>query len=244
MHGSDRPALAGYVTDIPYMRGFKPMLAPAWLDFVALLGGVRPPAREDGFAWCDLGCGQGVTAAILAATHPAGEFHGIDAMAVHIEHAAGLAAEAEATNAHFLAADFAAALDHKLPRFDYIVAHGVYSWVDAVSRAQLRRFIDRRLQSGGLVYISYNALPGWTGDLPFQYLARAWADKAHGDSAARVRRRRPADRPVGPGRRAVAGVELHGARIARQAVRLPARLPRPRIPARRLAGALRDRNAA
>src|SRR4051794_12944444 len=79
--GSDRPALAGYVTDIPYMRGFKPMLAPAWLDFVALLGGVRPPARGDGFAWCDLGCGQGVTAAILAATHPAGEFHGIDAMA-------------------------------------------------------------------------------------------------------------------------------------------------------------------
>jgi SAM-dependent methyltransferase len=182
---SHRPALAGYVTDIPYMRGFKPMLAPAWLDLVALVGGMRPPARNGGFAWCDLGCGQGVTATVLAATHPAGEFHGIDAMPVHIEHAAGLAAEAEAANARFHAADFAAALDMPLPRFDYIIAHGVYSWVDAEVRVQLRRFIDRRLKSGGLVYVSYNALPGWTGDLPYQYLARALAEHAAGDSAAR-----------------------------------------------------------
>jgi len=182
---SDHPAPAGYVTDIPYLRGFKPMLAPAWLDLVALIGGVRPPVREEGFAWCDLGCGHGVTAAVLAATHPAGEFHGIDAMPVHIEFAAGLTAEADAPNARFLAADFAAALDRPLPRFDYIVAHGVYSWVDASRRAQLRRFVDRRLGSGGLVYVSYNALPGWTGDLPFQHLARALAETASGDSAAR-----------------------------------------------------------
>src|SRR5438270_1013129 len=83
--------LAGYVTDVPYVYGFKPMLAPAWLDLVAVLGGVSPPARNTGFAWCDLGCGQGVTAAILAATHPTGTFHGIDAMPAHIEHAARLA---------------------------------------------------------------------------------------------------------------------------------------------------------
>lgn len=177
--------IAGYVADIPYVLGFKPMLAPAWLDFVALLGGMRPPARAEGFIWCDLGCGQGVTAAILAATHPNGEFHGIDAMPAHIEHAAGLAAEGEARNAHFHRADFAAALDLPLPRFDYIVAHGVYNWVDAATRAQLRRFIDRRLRSGGLVYISYNAMPGWTGDLPFQHLVRALADAGGGDSAAR-----------------------------------------------------------
>ena len=177
--------VAGYITDIPYERGFKPMLAPAWLDFTALLGGVTPPAHADGFAWCDLGCGHGVTAAVLAATHPAGEFHGIDAMPVHIEFAARLAAEADAPNARFLAADFAAALDRPLPRFDYIVAHGVYSWVDAEARARLRRFVDRRLRSGGLVYVSYNALPGWTGDLPFQHLARALAETTAGDSAAR-----------------------------------------------------------
>src|SRR5579864_4775961 len=183
--GRGRDSIAGYVADVPYVAGFKPMLAPAWLDFVALIGGVRPPERGGGFAWCDLGCGQGVTAAVLAATHPAGEFHGIDAMPAHIEHAAGLAADAEAGNAHFHDADFAAALALPLPRFDYIVAHGVYTWVDQNTRAQLRRFIDARLKSGGLVYISYNALPGWTGDLPFQHLVRALADGQAGDSAAR-----------------------------------------------------------
>ena len=79
--------LRGYATDIPYLRDFKPMLAPAWLDHVALVAGVAPPARQNGFAWCDLGCGHGVTAVILAATHPAGIFHGIDALPAHIDHA-------------------------------------------------------------------------------------------------------------------------------------------------------------
>jgi SAM-dependent methyltransferase len=177
--------LAGYVTDIPYVAGFKPMLAPAWLDLVAVIGGVVPPARESGFAWCDLGCGHGVTAAILAATHPGGMFHGIDAMSVHIDRAAQLAADAGAANAQFHAVDFAGALDRSLPGFDYIVAHGVYSWVDEATRLHLRRLIDRHLKPGGLVYVSYNALPGWTGDLPFQHLVRALAGSGSGDSAAR-----------------------------------------------------------
>src|SRR5437763_13091981 len=88
-----RSNLAGYRTDIPYVFGFKPMLAPAWLDFVALIGGAAPPERTNGITWCDLGCGQGVTAAILAALNPAGNFHGIDAMPAHIDHAGRLAVE-------------------------------------------------------------------------------------------------------------------------------------------------------
>src|SRR5207253_1269625 len=93
--------------------------------------------------------------------------------------------EAQADNAYFHTVDFAAALDARLPRFDYIVAHGVYSWVGSETRAQLRRFIDRRLKPGGLIYVSYNALPGWTSDLPFQYLVRALTNGGTGDSAAR-----------------------------------------------------------
>src|SRR5262245_38824085 len=111
----------GYATDIPYLRDFKPMLAPAWLDHVALVAGVEPPSRPDVFAWCDLGCGQGVTAAILAATHPGGVFHGIDAMAAHIDHARRLAAQAAIPNVAFHKLDFAAAIDLELPQFDYIV---------------------------------------------------------------------------------------------------------------------------
>ena len=179
------PDINGYVTDVAYLRDFKPALAPAWLDHVALIAGVEPPARQDGFAWCDLGCGQGVTAVILAATHPAGRFYGIDAMAVHIDHARRLAAEAAIPNVAFHAIDFGSALDLGLPRFDYIVAHGVYSWVDIASQRALRHFIDCRLKPGGLAYISYNALPGWACDLPFQRLVLELARSFPGDSAAR-----------------------------------------------------------
>ncbi len=174
----------GYVTDIPYLRDFKAMLAPAWLDHVALVCGVEPPDRRDGFAWCELGCGQGVTANILAATHPRGAFRGIDLMPAHIDHARRLAAEAGVANLRLDLGDFAAASDLDLPPFDYIVAHGVYSWIDAAGQAALRGFIDRHLKPGGLVYISYNALPGWGRDLPFQRLVRDLARTLPGDGAA------------------------------------------------------------
>ena len=177
--------LHGYATDIPYLRDFKPMLAPAWLDHVALVAGVEPPPREPGFAWCELGCGQGVTANMLAATHPRGIFHAIDAMLVHIDHARRLAAEAAIPNIGFHCVDFTTAIDLELPSFDYIVAHGVYSWVNSTSQRALRRFFARRLKPGGLVYVSYNAMPGWARDLPFQHLARALAGGFSGDSAER-----------------------------------------------------------
>ncbi|MFI4986716.1 MAG: class I SAM-dependent methyltransferase [Alphaproteobacteria bacterium] len=176
----------GYVTDVPYVRKFVREQAPAWLDHVALISGVAPPARGEGFAWCDLGCGQGVTAAILAASHPRGRFYGIDAMPDHIAHARRFAADAAIANVSFRAVDFAAAARLELPHFDYIVAHGVYSWVDERSREALRRFVDRHLKPGGLVYVSYNALPGRAADLPFQRLLRTLGETFSGDSVARV----------------------------------------------------------
>jgi SAM-dependent methyltransferase len=163
----------GYVADVPYVPLFVRELAPAWLDHVALVSGIAPPDRREGFAWCDLGCGFGRTAAIFAATHPLGRFHGIDMMSAHIDQARRFAADCGISNAHYHAADFAAASGMDLPRFDYIVAHGVYSWVSVESRAALRAFIDRHLNPGGLVYLSYNALPGRAADLPFQRLVRA-----------------------------------------------------------------------
>ena len=176
----------GYVTDVPYVRAFVHQSAPAWLDHVAVVSGLVPPARDDAFAWCDLGCGQGVTAAMLAAMHPAGQFHGIDAMPEHIDHGRRFAAEAGVTNINFYAADFDAAAELALPKFDYIVAHGVYSWVGPQVRADLRTFVDRHLKRGGLVYLSYNAMPGRAADLPFQRLVRALGETCAGDSTERV----------------------------------------------------------
>jgi SAM-dependent methyltransferase len=123
---------------------------------------------------------------MLAAMHPAGQFHGVDAMPEHIEHARGVAAEAAIGNISFHAADFANATELSLPQFDYIVSHGVYSWISPQARAAVRSFIDSRLKPGGLVYLSYNAMPGRAADLPLQRLVRAIGETCHGDSTERV----------------------------------------------------------
>ena len=175
-----------YIVDVPYVPTFIPYLAPAWLDVAALICGHAPPDRQKGFAWCELGCGQGVTAAILAATHPQGVFHAVDLMPEHIAHGQCLAERAGITNLSLHCGDFASSAALKLPAFDYIVAHGVYSWVSAAARADLRRFVDRHLAPGGLVYISYNALPGWASDLPLVYLIRALAATFPGDGISRL----------------------------------------------------------
>lgn len=175
-----------YVTDIPYLGGITSELAPEWLDLVALVAGVTPPDRSRGFSWCELGCGRGITAVVLAATHPAGRFVGVDLMQEHIDAARRAASNAGAENVDFHALDFAAAAELELPKFDYIVAHGVYSWIDAGALADFHRFIDRHLAPGGLVYVSYNAMPGWAADAPVQHLIRSLAAAEPGPSDARV----------------------------------------------------------
>ncbi len=172
----------GYVNDVPYAFSFSRELAPAWLDFVVTLSGFEPPSRASEFTWCELGCGRAVTAAIMAATHPAGEFHGIDAFGPHIEEAKRLRDSAGIDNLTLHALDFASAADTDLPLFDYIVAHGVYTWIDPRGQADLRGFIDRRLKPGGVAFVSYNAMPGWANDTPFQYLVREIAATRSGDS--------------------------------------------------------------
>src|SRR5215813_13052928 len=140
---------SSYVTDVPYVSTFTRELAPAWLDHVALVSAFAPPARDREFAWCDLGCGQGLTASILAATHPTGRFCGIDFMAPHIENARAFATECGVKNVEFHATNFSDAVETDFGGFDYIVSHGVYSWVDEQTQSALRRFIDRHLKPGG-----------------------------------------------------------------------------------------------
>jgi SAM-dependent methyltransferase len=176
----------GYVTDVPYIRDFIRELAPAWLDHVAVVGRFAPPDRQDSFTWCDLGCGNGITAVALAATHPSGVFRGIDAMPVHTGFARRLAAEACISNVGFDAVDFGAAAEAEYPGFDYIVSHGVYTWVGEGARRSWLRFIDRHLKPGGLVYVSYNAMPGRAADLPWQRLVRTLGLTLAGSSRDRV----------------------------------------------------------
>jgi SAM-dependent methyltransferase len=103
-------------------------------------------------------------------------------MPEHVAYGRRIAESAGVSNLAFHALDFAAAVDLDLPPFQYIVAHGVYAWIDDAARAAFRRFIARHLAPGGLVYVSYNSMPGWAADGPFQHLVLALSAHETGDS--------------------------------------------------------------
>lgn len=174
-----------YITDVPYIRYFAKELAPAWLDLVTTVSGLVSPSRESGFSWCDLGCGHGLTASILAATHPNGRFYGVDFNEMHVQSARRFTAECEIENVEFHHADFSTAAELMSGGFDYIVCHGVYSWVDKASQNALLQFVDRHLNPGGLFYVSYYAMPGRAADIPLQRLVRALGLTLSGDSSER-----------------------------------------------------------
>lgn len=179
----------GYVADVSYTAGFYREITPSWLAFTAVLLGHRPPDLQRPFRWAELGCGQGFSATIAAACHPQAAFWGFDFNPSHVDNATHLADAAGLDNLHFREASFAdlaEAPDGALPQFDFIVLHGIWTWVSAEQQAHLCRFIRRQLAPGGLVYLSYNSMAGWAGMVPMQRLMRMVAAQHPGSSQQAV----------------------------------------------------------
>jgi len=161
---------AGYVTDTAYVHDFCRSQTPAMLSLAALGRGVAAAGgRGEPFAYCDLGCGQGFTANLIAAANPRAKVFAADFNPTHIAGARALASAAALENIVFREAGFDELVeDASLPDFDVIGLHGVYSWISAENRRALVALIRRRLRSGGLLYISYDAMPGWAGIAPLR----------------------------------------------------------------------------
>lgn len=177
---------AGYVTDVAYLPGYYPFMAPARMRYVATLQGIRPPAVSEGFDFLELGCGFGSTLLTLAAANPEGRFIGVDFMPVHTGHIEREIAASDLGNVRVLCADFAD-MPADLPQFDFITLHGVFSWVSPELRQCVLGFIRRHLKPDGIVEVTYNCMPGWSSLLPVRTLLQHFAGQAEGDSIARVR---------------------------------------------------------
>lgn len=158
---------AGYVADIGYSSQYYAELNPVRLPIALLNAGYAPPRIRTA---CELGFGQGVSVNMHAAAQPDVEWYGNDFNPSHAAFAAGLAeaagSKAQLTDESF--ADFFARKD--LPDFDFIGLHGVWSWISDENRALIVDFIRRKLRVGGVVFISYNTLPGWAAAMPLRQL--------------------------------------------------------------------------
>jgi Predicted methyltransferase regulatory domain/Methyltransferase domain len=107
----------------------------------------------------ELGCGDGGNLLSLAQALPEASFVGIDAAAGavarggELAHAAGLQnVELRCENLEALSADMGS--------FDYVLSHGVYSWIPPRARVGLLAGVRRHLTEEGVAYVSYNAYPG------------------------------------------------------------------------------------
>ncbi|MFI5297336.1 MAG: methyltransferase regulatory domain-containing protein [Polyangiales bacterium] len=180
------PTRAEYVTDVAYERTFTQELSPTLLRWVATLNGITPPPADD-FDYCELGAGNGDTLVTLAASNPDARFLGVDFNPAHVGFANDLAIRGGVGNVRFLERDFEALLDDDLPDFDYIGAHGVMSWVSAQKRSALLAFAKAKLRPGGLLYVSYNALPGWAVMEPLRRLMLDHTASTPGTTVDRAR---------------------------------------------------------
>jgi hypothetical protein len=190
---SDAPSWSqGYVTDVLYTENSYRELSPAWLNYVAALQGCRPRPLDRPFTYVELGCGQGRTVAQLAAAYPQASFIGVAFNPAHIDSAQHYAAELGLANVRFIECDFAGLVGdtnvrrRDLPEADFIALHGVYSWVGLAARQAIQRFIFERLKPGGLVYNSYNCLPGWASEAPLRRLLVELSQLQPGNRDARV----------------------------------------------------------
>ena len=171
-----------YVNDVPYVRHFVGDLSPARLRLVAALNGASPPPADD-FDYCELGCAHGDTLAALAAAHPNGRFLGVDISAAHIASAKRLARDGGLENIGFLERDFADLVHEDVGDFDFIVAYGLLTWVSPEKRKALLDFAQAKLKPGGLLYVSYNAMPGWASVEPLRQLLLSPVGSPVGDAA-------------------------------------------------------------
>ncbi|MGG1947592.1 class I SAM-dependent methyltransferase [Trinickia sp. NRRL B-1857] len=184
MQASD--SFSGYLSDVTFPDRFHRELSPAWLNYASVLGGASPKALDRPFRYLDLGCGFAYSTIVNAAAYPHAEFHACDLNPAHIEAASRRATRLGVRNVAFHEASFEALLERDLPAFDFIVLHGIYSWVDADVRRVVRQLVAERLAEEGLVYLSYNCQPGWSAEAPLRKLMLELAQAAPGDVEART----------------------------------------------------------
>ena len=152
-------SIAKTYDDVPYDSRPFPQSHPARSAAIAQLFGLSPPSIRSGRV-LELGCAAGGNLIPMAAAFPDAQFLGVDLSAVQIEQGKARVQELGLTNIE-LRHQSISDLTESDGLFDYIICHGVYSWVPASVRDAIIRVARENLSERGIAYISYNVFPGW-----------------------------------------------------------------------------------
>ena len=145
--------------EFPYLSLAFPQSHPDRLATIGRLLGLSPPAVDE-CRVLEIGCASGGNLIPMATASPRSRFVGIDLSAVQVRQGAADIAGLGLGNIELVQADLREfAADQGV--FDYIIAHGVYSWVPSDVQHKLLDVCARQLSPNGIAYVSYNTLPGW-----------------------------------------------------------------------------------
>ena len=157
---------AGYVSELGYTYGYYDELNTNRIELCLLNKGLQPPKIIHAL---ELGFGQGVSVNIHAAASDV-VWTGTDFNPSQANFARQLAQRSgvttylhDASFQEFLANDQTA-------EFQFIGLHGIWSWISDANRQAIVDIIRTKLAVGGVVYMSYNTLPGWAGFAPMRHL--------------------------------------------------------------------------
>jgi len=144
--------------EVPYPSAIYSQTHPDRLATMATLFGMRP-ARVEHCRVLELGCGDGTNLITMAFGLPESEFVGLDLAQRQIAHGNATVDQLGLKNIALHSMDLLRA-PSDLGRFDFIVAHGLYSWVPAEVRDKILAICSEHLTENGVAYVSYNTYPG------------------------------------------------------------------------------------
>lgn len=152
-------AITSYYDAVPYDSHPFPQTAAEHLEALAYLFGLegRAPARA---RVLELGCAAGGNLIPFAARHPQASALGVDLSSVQVAQGVAAIGHARLDNVELRAFNIAD-IDASFGQFDYIVCHGVYSWVPPAVQDAILRVCADNLAPQGVAYVSYNVYPGW-----------------------------------------------------------------------------------
>ena len=145
---------------VPYKGAIIPNSYPGHLALCNMWHNGRHSPLQ-GFQLTELGCGDGANLLPMAFYHPDSTFIGIDNAESGLSRARECARQIGLHNIQFMQKDICEIEQAEIVQCDYIIAHGLYSWVSDDIREAILRFCRNGLSATGLAFISYNAQPGW-----------------------------------------------------------------------------------
>ena len=145
--------------DLGYLSQPFPYASAPFLESYARLLGLSP-APASTARILEIGSSYGGNLISQALFYPKATFTGIEIAPTQVSVGKTYIDQLSITNLDLLEGDVNES-HHHLGTYDYIIAHGFYSWVDEETKDNFLRLCKEHLAENGILYMSYNTYPGW-----------------------------------------------------------------------------------